>query len=103
MSFILDGMNLVGFWLESPAPSDVVIDDTWYSPGVVGFIATFGVAAGAVFIIFDMVRRIRKVRYRAEITQKLDLEEQAETQPKPAPKAAAKPPRPEPPAKPKRP
>ncbi|MFM7014142.1 MAG: hypothetical protein ACKOXT_04020 [Actinomycetota bacterium] len=103
MSFILEGMNLVGFWLESPAPSDVVIDDTWYSPGVVGFVATFGVAAGAVFIIFDMVRRIRKVRYRAEISQKLDLEEQNVTSVKPAAKATTKPARPKPPAKPKRP
>ncbi len=70
-------MNQIVFWLATEAPSDVVIDDTWYSPGVVGFLATFGVAAAAIFIIFDMTRRVRRVRYRAEIVQKLDLEEQS--------------------------
>lgn len=70
-------MNRLAIWLETEAPSDVVIDDTWYSPGVVGFLATFGVAAAAIFIIFDMTRRVRRVRYRAEIVQKLDFEEQA--------------------------
>jgi hypothetical protein len=75
--FILKGMNQLVVWLATEAPSDVVIDDTWYSPGVVGFLATFGVAAAAIFIIFDMTRRVRRVRYRAEIVQKLDLEEQA--------------------------
>ena len=64
------------FWLASEAPSDVVIDDTWYSPGVVGFLATFGVAGAAILIIFDMTRRVRRGRYRAEIVQKLDLEQQ---------------------------
>ena len=77
MCFILKGMNQLVVWLATEAPSDVVIDDTWYSPGVVGFLATFGVAAAAIFIIFDMTRRVRRVRYRAEIVQKLDLEEQA--------------------------
>jgi hypothetical protein len=75
--FILKDMNQLVVWLATEAPSDVVIDDTWYSPGVVGFLATFGVAAAAIFIIFDMTRRVRRVRYRAEIVQKLDLEEQA--------------------------
>ena len=77
MWFILKGMNQLVVWLATEAPSDVVIDDTWYSPGVVGFLATFGVATAAIFIIFDMTRRVRRVRYRAEIVQKLDLEEQA--------------------------
>ena len=77
MWFILKGMNQLVVWLATETPSDVVIDDTWYSPGVVGFLATFGVAAAAIFIIYDMTRRVRRVRYRAEIVQKLDLEEQA--------------------------
>jgi len=79
--FILVSMNQLVVWLATEAPSDVVIDDTWYSPGVVGFLATFGVAAAAIFIIFDMTRRVRRVRYRAEIVQKLDLEEQASKTP----------------------
>ena len=74
-------MNQLAVWLATEAPSDVVIDDTWYSPGVVGFLATFGVAAAAIFIIFDMTRRVRRVRYRAEIVQKLDREEQGDNPP----------------------
>jgi hypothetical protein len=73
------------FWLASEAPSDIVIDDTWYSPGVVGFLATFGVAGAAILIIFDMTRRVRRVRYRAEIVQKLDLEQQLEDSENPKP------------------
>jgi hypothetical protein len=73
------------FWLASEAPSDVVIDDTWYSPGVVGFLATFGVAGAAILIIFDMTRRVRRVRYRAEIVQKLDLEQQLKNSENPKP------------------
>ena len=73
------------FWLASEAPSDIVIDDTWYSPGVVGFLATFGVAGAAILIIFDMTRRVRRVRYRAEIVQKLDLEQQLENSENPKP------------------
>lgn len=57
----------------SPTPS-VDPSQTWYSPGTIGFIATFFVAAGAILIIFDMVRRIRSVRYRAEIAAKLEAE-----------------------------
>jgi hypothetical protein len=78
---ILKGMNQLFAWFANEVPGDVVIDDTWYSPGVVGFLATFGVAGAAIFIIFDMTRRVRRVRYRAEIVQKLDLEEQGKKPP----------------------
>jgi hypothetical protein len=65
---------------------------------------TFFVTAGAVALIFDMVRRIRRVRYRAEIAEKLAAESSEKPADKPAtkPVAKAKPERPAPPAKPKR-
>ena len=75
--------------------------------------AVFGVTVGAILLIFDMVRRVRRVRYRAEISAKLDAEQAAPNEPS-APKASvakktaskpaapAKPNRPAPPAKPKR-
>ena len=50
---------------------------TFYSPGTVGFLAIFGVTLAAVLLIFDMVRRVRRVRYREEIREKLDAEELA--------------------------
>ena len=59
----------------SPSPSPSVDPaNTFYSPGTVGFIATFGMALGATLLIFDLVRRVRRVRYRAEIQAKLDSE-----------------------------
>ncbi len=57
----------------SPTPS-VDPANTFYSPGTIGFIATFGMALGATLLIFDLVRRVRRVRYRAEIQEKLDAE-----------------------------
>ena len=101
----------------TPSPSATADpSETFYSPGTIGFIMTFFVTAGAVALIFDMVRRIRRVRYRAEITEKLEAEEQAAKAANPAaakpaakpaaakakPVAKAKPERPAPPAKPKR-
>jgi hypothetical protein len=97
----------------TPSPSATADpSETFYSPGTIGFIMTFFVTAGAVALIFDMVRRIRRVRYRAEIAEKLAAEasgsaqaaENAKPDVKPAtkPAAKAKPERPAPPAKPKR-
>jgi uncharacterized membrane-anchored protein YhcB (DUF1043 family) len=46
------------------------------SPGTVGWVFTFAIAVIVGLLIADMVRRIRKVRYRDEIQQEI-LEEQA--------------------------
>ena len=83
--------------------------NTYYSPGTIGFIMTFLLVVGAILIIFDMVRRVRRVRYRAEIQERLDEEAAAEKPAAPktsaaksAPQARKKPDRPAPPARPKR-
>ena len=113
-------------WLSAllaatPVPSSTPDPaETFYSPGTIGFIATFGVTVGAVLLIFDMVRRVRRVRYRAEISAKLEAEAGTAAQAAPTvnpvakakpaaaksaaakPVAKAKPERPAPPAKPKR-
>ena len=47
------------------------------SPGTIGWIFTFAMAIGAGLLIFDMVRRIRKVRYRDEIQQEISEEQAA--------------------------
>ena len=63
------------FLAASPSPSPSTDPaNTFYSPGTIGFIATFGMALGATLLIFDLVRRVRRVRYRAEIQEKLDAE-----------------------------
>lgn len=51
------------------------------SPGWVGFAITAAVALITVVLILDMVRRIRRVRYRAEIRERLDDEASAGNSP----------------------
>jgi predicted nucleotide-binding protein (sugar kinase/HSP70/actin superfamily) len=47
------------------------------SPGTIGWVFTFAMAVLVGFLIFDMVRRIRKVRYRDEIIQEISEEQAA--------------------------
>jgi hypothetical protein len=76
---------------STPMPTTA---DTYFSPGTVGFVVTFTLAASAVALIFDMNRRIRRNRYRTEIRERLANEELT--------KEIGKPERPAPPAKPNR-
>jgi large-conductance mechanosensitive channel len=48
------------------------------SPGILGWVFTFLLAAAVIFVIYDMVRRIRRVRYREEILEEISEEEAAE-------------------------
>lgn len=68
--------NLISALMAAtPSPeSSVDPANTFYSPGTIGFLAVFAVAAAGILLIFDMVRRVRRVRYRAEIQEKLDAE-----------------------------
>jgi hypothetical protein len=95
-------MNYLSILSETGAPGEVIIDDTWYSPGVVGFVATFSMGAAAVLIVFDLVRRVRRVRYRAEIAEKLDIEQMEKSLQSDLPDLRIKPERPAPPEKPQR-
>ena len=54
--------------------SPTKVDPTLVTPGVWGFVITAGIMIVAVLLIIDMVRRIRRVNYRAEIRQRLDDE-----------------------------
>ena len=95
-------MNLLSLLSETGAPCEVIIDDTWYSPGVIGFIATFSMGGAAVLLIIDLVRRVRRVRYRAEIHEKLDLEQLEQSLKDSSEEPRTKPERPTPPEKPQR-
>lgn len=59
---------------ETPLIPAIEVDPNSVTPGVVGFLATLFVAMAVVVIIVDMTRRVRRVRYRAEIVEKLDRE-----------------------------
>ena len=70
-------MNLLSFLRTEgdPTQSDGAIAT---SPGILGWVFTFLMAVAAGFLIYDMVRRIRKIRYREEIREEISEEEAAE-------------------------
>lgn len=67
----------------SPVPSPNV-NGNLVTPGVEGFAITAAVMVVVILLIIDMVRRMRRVNYRAEIRQRLEDEANAApTPPKP--------------------
>lgn len=66
----------VSVWADELIPP-IEVDPVLVTPGVIGFVVTFLVAMGSLVLILDMVRRVRRVRYRAEIAERLDAEEAA--------------------------
>lgn len=58
----------------TPQPN---FDQNSVTPTWVGFAATFGVAAVVVVLCIDLVRRVRRVRYRGEIREHLEAERDA--------------------------
>lgn len=64
------------FMATTPTPDPDFNPDT-VTPGWIGFVAIFVVAIGTVVLVLDMVRRVRRTRYRAEIQERLEAERQA--------------------------
>jgi len=52
-----------------------MFDPNSVTPGVVGFLVTFVFMVLIVLLIRDMVRRVRRTQYRAEVNERLDAEE----------------------------
>lgn len=50
------------------------------TPGWLGFLAIFLVAVAVILLCIDMVRRVRRVRYRGEIREQLESERAAADQ-----------------------
>ena len=59
----------------TPSPSPTPLDEDTVTPGWVGFVFIFALALITVFLIIDMTRRVRRVRYREEVRAKLAAEE----------------------------
>ncbi|TFD57418.1 hypothetical protein E3T39_14775 [Cryobacterium suzukii] len=57
----------------TPTP-DPDFDPTTVTPGVVGFVVFFLIAVATLLLCLDVVRRIRRTTYRAEIKERLDAE-----------------------------
>ncbi|WP_353827185.1 hypothetical protein [Agromyces sp. SYSU T0242] len=52
-------------------------DEDDVTPGVVGFVLTILVMVAVLLLILDMVRRIRRVNYRAEARERIAAEQAA--------------------------
>lgn len=61
----------------TPSPTPTQVDPELVTPGVWGFVITALVALAVVFLVWDMMRRIRRGRVRADIREELDAEDQA--------------------------
>jgi uncharacterized protein HemY len=59
----------------------IEVDPNSVTPGAIGFVFTFAIALVVLVLIFDMVKRVRRVRYRAEINEKLDREQNPDATP----------------------
>ena len=64
-------LTSIAFMEEELIPA-IEVDPNSVTPGVIGFVVTFAVMIAVVFLVLDMVRRVRRVRYRSEIAEKLD-------------------------------
>nr|WP_211368204.1 hypothetical protein [Microbacterium rhizomatis] len=65
----------MGLLPPSPEPG---LDTNLVTPGPWGFVAIAFVAVAVILLVWDMLRRIRRGRYRAEVREELDAEAQAE-------------------------
>ena len=64
-------LTSIAFMEEELIPA-IEVDPNSVTPGVIGFVVTFAVMIAVVLLVLDMVRRVRRVRYRSEIAEKLD-------------------------------
>jgi len=63
-------------WTATPGPlvPPSHVPDALVTPGVEGFVVTFAVVVAVVLLIVDMVRRIRRLNYRAAVREQLEAE-----------------------------
>jgi len=62
--------------IPTPTPTPG-FDEDLVTPGVWGFVLTIAIIVAVILLIIDMVRRIRRVNYRAQVQQQLADEEAA--------------------------
>jgi len=66
------------FHLSTPVPTPTpTIDPSLVTPGAAGWIVVLILAIAVVLLALDMLRRVRRVKYREEINEALDAEQAA--------------------------
>ncbi|WP_309102251.1 hypothetical protein [Microbacterium sp.] len=78
---------LTGTETPIPTPTMTVAPEA-VTPGFVGFAAIVIVLIAVILLIWDMNRRIRRVRYREEVRAELDAEQAARSEGGASPKDA---------------
>ncbi len=62
---------------ETPMPTpSMTVPAESVTPGFPGFIVIVILVIALALLVFDMLRRVRRTRYRAEVNAELDREEQ---------------------------
>jgi hypothetical protein len=61
-----------------PTPTSSLTNDDLVTPGWEGFSVVFLIGVIVILLVLDLVRRLRKLNYRAEIREKLEAEAAAE-------------------------
>lgn len=77
--------NLLVALAQTPAPSPEGtlrpgLSEDMITPGTWGFIATAFVVVLTILLIVDMVRRLRRVRYKAQVEESREQENQNQDQ-----------------------
>jgi uncharacterized membrane protein YcjF (UPF0283 family) len=75
MSTILTLLAAVG---PTPTPTSTLSSNDLVTPTWVGFTAIFVIGLAVIFLVLDLVRRLRRLNYRAEIRERLEAEAAAE-------------------------
>lgn len=71
------GIILAATPMPTPTPT---VDPELVNPGPVGLLVTAFLAIAVIVLIWDMLRRVRRVRYRDEVRAELDAEQAAEAE-----------------------
>jgi len=70
--------GLARFGAETPMPTpSMTVDPDSVTPGPAGFGVIVIVVIAVILLIWDMNRRVRRVRYRGEVREELDAEQAA--------------------------
>ena len=64
-----------------PAQGGSTPDPDTVTPGVWGFVAILFVTVATILLILDMLRRVRRTRYRGEVREQLERERAALREP----------------------
>jgi cytidylate kinase len=68
----------MSFLSSTPVPTpSPTIDPALVTPGTAGWIVVALLALAVVLLAVDMLRRVRRVKYREEINEALDAEQSA--------------------------